>query len=106
MPARPELSKLNLIQAKVSQQRARGPGSRTETEKTVPSSWTKAFKRVFLEEKVNELGVPATSLPQLPSQTQLWTQHTVAQHPPEMVGNGQCSQARECFENTLFSIKL
>lgn len=32
---RSELSKLNLIQAKVSQQRARGPSSRTEVKKTV-----------------------------------------------------------------------
>lgn len=34
------------------------------------------------------LQVPATPL-QLPSQTQLWKQHTVAQGPPKMLmGNG------------------
>lgn len=38
----------------------------------------------FPEEKVNELGVPASPLPQLPSQTHPW-KHTVAQGRPEML---------------------
>lgn len=38
----------------------------------------------FPAEKVNELGAPATRLPQLPSQTQSW-KHAVVQDPHEML---------------------
>lgn len=53
MYARSELSKLDLIQAKISQQKARGPGSRVETEiKIILFPVNQSWEMSFPEEKV------------------------------------------------------